>query len=291
MKKILLSVVLFLPVALVFSQSLLWKVTGKDLQGTSYLYGTIHIQDQRVFNFDTTVLTALYSCDAFAGELLLDSIDPQAIKECTYLPKGKTISNMMSEKDFKILDSLCKKNIGASAYLLNTMKPFFVMSAFQQASFAQDQEEALDLFFLKKARETRKRCYGLETFQIQMGAIDAISLKEQVKMLVDALENQGDTTQNAETIETQSQEMLQIYLSADLDKMLEMSADASMPKKFNKEFLVKRNAGMVKEFVRIAQVHSLFCGVGAGHLGGKKGLINLLRKKGYTVEPVMFNWK
>lgn len=291
MKKIFLTVVLFLSVALSFSQSLLWKVTGKDLQGTSYLYGTIHIQDQRVFNFDTTVMTALYSCDAFAGELLLDEINPQDVKDCTYLPKGKTISGMMSEANFKKLDSLCKETVGVTAYLFNGMKPFFVMSAFQQSAFSQDQEDALDLFFLRKAREANKFCYGLETFKIQMSAIDAISLKDQMKMLVNALENQGDTTSIEATALDPSAEMLTTYLAFDLDKMIVMCEDPSMPKKFNKIFLIDRNAGMAKEFVRIAKSHSLFCGVGAAHLGGEKGLINLLRKKGYTVEPVIFNWK
>ena len=61
MKKSFLSLILILFTLSVFPQSLLWKVTGKDLKEPSYLYGSIHIQDQRVFSFDTTVLTALYS--------------------------------------------------------------------------------------------------------------------------------------------------------------------------------------------------------------------------------------
>lgn len=286
MKKLSFFLFLFFFTLSAFPQSLLWKVTGKNLQQPSYLYGSIHIQDQRVFSFDTTVLSALYSCDAFAMEILMDEIDPKEIKGCTYMPKGKLLSEMMSEADFLKLDSICKKKVGTTAYLFNAMKPFFVMSALQQSEFSQDQEDALDVFFLKKAREANKLCYGVEKYQTQIDAIDAISLKEQVDMLVAAL---NDTT--TQSGEDESAAMLDAYLSFNLDTMIVMSNDPSMPKKFNKVFLIDRNVGMAKNFEKIALEHSLFCVVGAAHLGGDKGVIALLRKKGYTVEPVMFQWK
>ena len=287
MKKLFFTIILISLVLTSFPQSLLWKVTGKDLKEPSYLYGSIHIQDQRVFAFDTTVLTALYSCDAFAMEILMDELDPQEVKSSTYMPKGKVLSEMMSESDFHKLDSICKKMVGTTAYLFNAMKPFFVMSLLQQSEFSQDQEDALDVFFLKKAREANKLCYGVETYSTQMGAIDAIKLKEQVAMLVAAI-NDTTTTDSGESM---TDGLLEAYLSFNLDTMLVMSNDPSMPKKFNKIFLVDRNVGMAKNFEKIALEHSLFCVVGAAHLGGDKGVIALLRKKGYTVEPVKFEWK
>ena len=287
MKKLFFTIILISLVLTSFPQSLLWKVTGKDLKEPSYLYGSIHIQDQRVFAFDTTVLTALYSCDAFAMEILMDELDPQEVKSSTYMPKGKVLSEMMSESDFHKLDSICKKKVGTTAYLFNAMKPFFVMSLLQQSEFSQDQEDALDVFFLKKAREANKLCYGVETYSTQMGAIDAIKLKEQVTMLVAAI---NDTTYT-DSGESMTDGLLEAYLSFNLDTMLVMSNDPSMPKKFNKIFLVDRNVGMAKNFEKIALEHNLFCVVGAAHLGGDKGVIALLRKKGYTVEPVKFKWK
>ena len=286
MKKLFLLLTLLFFVWTAFPQSLLWKVTGKNLQQPSYLYGSIHIQDQRVFDFDTTVLTTFYSCEAFAMEILMDEIDPKEMVSCTYMPKGKVLSEMMSESDFHKLDSLCKKKCGTTAYLLNAMKPFFVMSALQQSEFSQDQEDALDVFFLKKAREANMLCYGVEEFKTQTDAIDAISLKEQVAMLVAAINN-TDTA----AVGDESAAMLNAYLSFNLDTMVAMSNDPSMPKKFNKIFLIDRNVGMAKNFEKIALEYSLFCVVGAAHLGGSKGVIALLRKKGYTVEPVMFEWK
>ena len=286
MKKLSFFIILLFFVTLSFSQSLLWKVTGGDLKEPSYLYGSIHIQDARVFAFDSTiVLGTLQSCDAFAMEILLDEIDPVAIRKSQYMKKGKLLSKMMKPADFAKLDSVCKAKLGASAYFVNTVKPFFLSSALQQADMAKDKDNALDVYFLKKARAAGKKCYGVEQYQDQIAAIDAISLKDQVKMLVESL----DET-NSDTVQSQFDELLEAYLTYNFDKMLELSSDESLPKKFNKVFLIDRNVGMADHFAEIARTQSLFCVVGAAHLAGDKGVPALLRKKGYTVEPVLFQF-
>ncbi len=288
MKKLLLSFLLAFFVTLSFSQSLLWKVTGGDLKEPSYLYGSIHIQDARVFAFDSVVvLGTLQSCDAFAMEILMDEIDPKAIKHSQYMKKGKMLSKMMKPADFAKLDSVCKVKLGASAYFVNTIKPFFLSSALQQADMAKDKEDALDVYFLKKARAAGKKCYGVEQYQDQIAAIDAISLKDQIKMLVESLD---DNEADSNSAQSQFDELLEAYLTYNFDKMLELSADESLPKKFNKVFLIDRNVGMADHFAEIARTQSLFCVVGAAHLAGEKGVPALLRKKGYTVEPVLFQF-
>ena len=286
MKKITVFLLLVFLVTLSFSQSLLWKVSGGDLKQPSYLYGSIHIQDARVFAFDSTVvLGTLQSCDAFAMEILMDEIDPIELKKSQFMPKGKMLSKMMKPADFAKLDSVCKAKLGITAYFLNGYKPFFLSSALQQADMAKDQEDALDLYFLKKARAAGKNCFGVEQYQDQIAAIDAISLKEQIKMLVESLE-----TTEQDSAQSEFEELLNAYLTYNFDKMLELSNDPSMPKKFNKVFLIDRNVGMADHFADIARNQSLFCVIGAAHLAGDKGVPALLRKKGYTVEPVLFQF-
>ena len=286
MRRTIFTILFVFFVTFSFSQSLLWKVSGGDLKQPSYLYGSIHIQDARVFAFDSTVvLGALQSCDAFAMEILLDEIDPMVLKKSQFMPKGKMLSKMMKPADFAKLDSLCKVKLGVTAYLVNGYKPFFFSSALQQADMAKDQDDALDVYFLKKARAADKKCFGVEQYQDQIAAIDAISLKEQIKMLVQSLETtEQDSSQN------EFEELLNAYLTYNFDKMLELSNDPSMPKKFNKVFLVDRNVGMADHFAEIARSQSLFCVIGAAHLAGEKGVPSLLRKKGYTVEPVLFQF-
>ena len=267
-----------------FGQSLLWKVSGKKMKAPSYLYGTIHIQDARVASFDTTVLTVLNRCEAFAVEVLLDEIDMRGIQKAMMMPEGKSLNTLLSQEDFALLDSICKSKLGVSAIFMNGMKPFFVSSTLQQLDLRQDAEDALDLFLLKKARECGKLCYGLEEYMDQIRAIDAISLEDQADMLRQFLHDTAQVSQDFE-------DMLEAYLRFELDSLEKMTKDTALPKKFEKVLVSKRNVTMAKRFVAISGEHTLFCAVGAAHLAGKKGLITLLRKKGYTVEPVPFTWE
>jgi len=268
----------------VFAQSILWRVSGKNIQSPSYLYGTIHVQDERVFSFDSTVSNAFKTCDAFAMEVLLDELNMTGLRQSMMMPKGQILSEMLSKSDFALLDSLCKAKLGVSAIFMNSMKPFFVGSALQQADLPKGAENALDLYLLKRAREEGKTCYGVEQYMDQIKALDAIGMKDQLAMLTEIIRD--STNQSAKEME----EILNAYLNFDLDRMWEMSLDTSLPKKFSKVLIYDRNVTMAKRFVEIAKKQTLFCAVGCAHLAGDKGVIALLRKKGYTVEPVVFRW-
>ncbi len=268
-----------------FSQSLLWKVTGKKMKSPSYLYGTIHIQDKRVFQFDETVSSAFESCDAFAMEILMDEIDQNDIKEAMFMEKN-TIEEFLTKEEFAILDSIVKEKTGTGMFMYNKMKPFFLSSQLMQMGMEQDMELALDLHFLNMAREKGKACYGVEKFMDQISAIDQITLEDQVDMLYEGLTD----TSNVNSDEM-FDELLASYLSFDFEAIFDLSNDTALPKEFNKAFLVDRNKGMAKNFLKISKKQSLFCAVGAAHLPGELGVIALLRKKGYTVEPVVFTWK
>ena len=285
MKKRIIPIILALlcGVFTTFGQSLLWKVSGKKMKSPSYLYGTIHIQDGRVAAFDSTVFNALYSCEAFAMEVLLDEMDLHGVREAMQMPKGQLLTDLLSKEDFHLLDSLCKAKLGAGAIFMNNLKPFFIVSALQQADLPKDQEDALDLFLLKKARESGKTCYGVEEYMDQIKALDAISLKEQLEILHQILH---DTAALFE----ETDEMLEAYLAFDLDKLAVMVQDTTLPKKFEKVLVNDRNVTMAEQFVKISSKQTVFCAVGAAHLPGEKGVIALLRKKGYTVEPVTFGW-
>jgi len=285
MKNLLLVFFALVFVAPVFSQSLLWKVSGKKLKSPSYIYGTIHIQDKRVFSFDNVVSDAFESCDAFAMEILMDELDQQEIMSAM-LMKDNSLDKLLSKDEYKILDSIVRAATGSGLILYNKMKPFSLSSQLMQMNISQDMELALDLFFLKNARDTGKECFGVEEFEDQINAIDAISYEDQADMLFEGL---TDTTGSNEM--DKLEEMLVTYMNFDLDKLFIMTADTALPKEFNKAFLIDRNVGMAKNFVKIAKKNTVFCAVGAAHLPGETGVIQLLRKKGYTVEPVIFTWE
>lgn len=277
----LLSAFLISAFAGLNAQSLLWEITGNGIQ-KSYLYGTIHIQDKRVFQYDKIVEEKLLECDAYAMELLLDEIKKEDIEGSMYMKKT-TLKDLLSDDDYKLLDSVLKAKMGMGLIMFNKMKPFFLSSQLMQIDMAKEMEDALDLHFLKIARNAGKKAFGIEKLTDQIGAIDQISLKDQCKMLVEAVK---DTSKE----EQQFDGLLFAYLAGNLDTMIVLSSDTSLPAKFNKAFLIDRNIGMAKNIINISKQYSTFHAIGAAHLGGDKGVLALLRKKGYKVEPVKFSF-
>jgi uncharacterized protein len=283
MKKILLISGLAIISFLCSAQTVLWEITGKRLKKPSYLYGTIHIQDKRVFAFGDEVMEAFNNSEAYAMELLMDELDMKEVQDAMFMADN-SLDKLLSPSDYKLLDSIVKEKTGQGLLMFNKMKPFFLSSQLMQIDMAKDKADALDLYLLNKARDAGKICLGIEEFSDQINAIDAIKLENQVEMLLDGL------TDTVTSTEDKLEELVEAYLEGDLDKMYELTKDTALPVEFNQAFLIDRNIKMAKNIHKFIKKQSTFNAIGAAHLPGEKGVINLLRKRGYTVEPILFEW-
>ncbi|MCD6366579.1 MAG: TraB/GumN family protein, partial [Bacteroidales bacterium] len=193
------------------SQSLLWKIYGKGLRDTSYLYGTIHIQDKRVFHFDSIVYDKFNAVEAYAMELNPEKIDMAILKK-EILMKKHTLKELLPDSDYQYLNDYMQKKMGTGVLLYNKMKPFFLESQLSQMDMPKDEKKALDLYFFDYAKKHQKITLGIEKLEDQLGAIKAISLPDQAKMLMQTVR---DTTQ------TDFEDLLDAYLHADFDKFAE----------------------------------------------------------------------
>jgi len=265
----------------VFTQEtncLLWKISGKNLKEPSYLFGTIHITDERVFGFDSLFNKAFESCDAYAMELLLDEIDEADLREAMLLKEGKVTDYLTKEEEL-VLDSVLKVKTGMGLMAYSKMKPFFIYSQLIQADMNKDMGEALDMHLLLRARKEGKLTFGIEKPTEQFAAVDQITIEEQLSLIFKQIE-EGSGSGN------EMDDLIEAYLAAGLQKFLELTADTTLPANFNKAFLIDRNIVMAKRIIKISKQQSTFHAIGAAHLPGPNGVIALLRKKGYTVEPV-----
>lgn len=258
--------------------SLLWKVSKKNKK-TSYLYGTVHIQDKRVFAFDEIVYEKIQDCDALAVELIIDEIDVEAMQEQIFLKEG-LLKDYMTEIEYALLDSIVKIKTGQSVAMFAKMKPFFLSSQLMQMDLPKDMPMALDMHFIDTARKMDLDVIALEDISDQIGAIDKMSIEAQVSMLLDGLEDYDNH------IGEEMAELVDAYITQDLETMHVLMQDTTLPKEFGEELLVSRNYGMAKAIQKIMKKQSVFAAFGAAHLVGDEGVIALLRKKGYTVKPV-----
>lgn len=282
MKKLLSLFLTATSVLALQGQSLLWEISGKNLDSPSYLYGTIHIQDKRVFALPDTVWSIFKSCDAYAMEVLLSDIDPKLVQEKMLLEKT-TLKELFTPEEYAFVDSMIKDKLGMSAMAFNKMKPFFISAQMMKGDLKKEMPLALDMYLLDEAKKLNKKPLSIEKFEEQIAAVDAISPKEQAKMLLKSLK---DTSSQSEKFE----ELISNYLKQDLEQLMILMNDTSMPENFTKEFLDKRNKVMAKNIAKYSAEQKTFNAVGAAHLGGEKGVIALLRQKGYSVKPVEFSF-
>lgn len=261
--------------------SLLWEISGKGSTDTSYLFGTIHIRDKRVFNLGDSTYYAINKTRALFGELnIQNKSEIKKYASDIMMPAGTSLKTLLSASDYKVVKKYCKKHLGVYAILINKVKPIFISAVISSNLLKKDEKNELDTYLQEYAAKQGKTIGGLETVKEQMAVLNKLSLQEQANILLDQITN-------IEEEKVMMEHMLQIYLSESLDSLdVLVQSDSSSSEEFDEAILNERNKIMVERMETQIRNQPTFFAVGAAHLAGDKGLIMLLRKKGYNVRPV-----
>ena len=261
--------------------ALLYKITGKDMAEPSYLYGTIHLICEADFNVAEATQKAFDEADELIMELDMD--DPnmmQSMQAKIFQPEGLKISSGLSEAQAEKLDAFFKANMGVGLSAFDGMRPFVVSGMLMSAQLDCGQPASFEGYFTQQAMMQQKPVEGLETVDFQFGVFEQIPHAEQVQWLADALEDEAGA-------KAELQRMIDLYQAEDIDGMYGMFTEMDEYAEYKEVLLDQRNFAWQESLDKELQAEgSEFIAVGAGHLGGKAGMINLLRERGYTVEPV-----
>lgn len=260
--------------------SLLWKISGKGLSQPSYLYGTIHITCDATL--DKSVHNALNATKQLYLELDMD--DPALQTEMMggmMMKDGKKISEMVSAEDFEAINKLLLENVGLSAKMVDNFKPAMV-SMMLLPGMIDCPMQSVEQELMKITAAQNEEVYGLESVAAQLAAFDAVPYEEQVKELVNSAKD------NMASDKEKYKKMIAIYNKKDLKAIMEfMKAEENKMYADNSDVLLdNRNKNWIAIIQEAAKATPTFFGVGAAHLPGENGVINLLRKKGYKVEAV-----
>jgi uncharacterized protein YbaP (TraB family) len=259
---------------------LLWKISGNNLSTESYLYGTIHAVPEDKFVVSDALNAAFQASSALALEIDLNlTLEQQvAMAKEIILPSGTTLKNYTTTEEFKqfetyCLDTLKLKKSKFKKYL--KFKPFFVSSIILQEQLGKTT--GYDQYFNDEAKKRGIPSTGLETMQYQLSTVNTISLDEQADMLVASLGSEL----------SEYNKMLDLYLANDLEGLSTiMEASDMSSEAFMNNFLIQRNKNWIPEIEKLVQKQGTFIAVGAAHLTGENGVVELLKLQGYNVEPV-----
>ncbi len=266
------------------ANTLLWKVSGKDLAKPSYLFGTIHMICTVDAELSTNFIQAIKDCDEVYFEVDLDNyFEILGAMNQMKMRGDTTLKDLLNETDYnKVKDYFESKGSLLPFSMLETFKPMLAASTLEQGSLPCEKTTMMEQVIMQEAQKTGKKVQGLETMKYQAGILDSIPYSYQAKQLVDYISQSGH---NEEDLQLKA--MFDAYREQDLKKLesLMMDADPGMAK-FTEVLLYHRNRNWVEKLKTLMKEKSLVIAVGAGHLPGDKGVIELLRKEGYKVEPV-----
>ncbi len=260
-------------------KSNLWKVEKEGME-PSYIFGTIHVLPQTEFKLNDKVRTALYGSDELVMEL--DMSDPSLqtkMMQTAAMEGGQTLDALMSEEDYAMLDKKLKRVMGIPLANVNSFKPFMI-STFLLKEYVGDQPASFELALLSMASNRQMPISGLETIESQMAVFDSIPYESQVE---DLLEMVRDSVEMNDLF----RDMIDSYIAEDLSTLYSTTKDYFDSEDEMKFLLYKRNNEWINVLNEKLGDKALFVAVGAAHLGGEQGIINLLKKEGYTLTPIM----
>ncbi len=266
------------------NNSLLWEVTGNGIRKPTYLFGTFHLMCKDDIRIGTNLKSIIQHADEVYFEMDLD--DPANTFGALLvmnMKDGKRLRDFYTPDQYEKLSAFFKDSLNTPFSMMERMKPLFLQALLYPKLLACSKTTGMEEELMKLAKAHGKEIKGFETIAFQASVFDSIPYDVQAKELLKSIDS-------IQYYQEEFDSLVNIYRTQDLTKMEEamkssMFADSSM----NSFLLDQRNINWVEIMQPILQEKGLFIAVGAGHLPGKMGVLNLLRQKGYTVRPVLNN--
>ncbi len=262
--------------------TLLWKITGPGINAPSYLYGTIHLMCPQDIVVSTELRAKFYSTKQLFLELDMD--DPSVLaKTMTQMNMANdtTLSQLLSKEQYDSVASAFQKMTGMPLTMLETMKPELIETVIYPSLLGCQGAEAWEQKFTEMAKANNMEVKGLEQIEDQLKIFDAIPYKVQAEEL-------AETILNIDSVKKSFLGMLQLYKEKNLKALNNMMNAEDAFAEYSDLLLTNRNAKWIPEIIEQAKTKPTFFAVGAAHLGAENGVINLLKKQGYSVTPVTY---
>ncbi len=274
-----------------WTRPLLFRVT----QGSTlfFVFGTIHLPDVRLETFPPELQAAFDQSSAVFTEIPLDDATQAGMAPLLLLPEGKALSTTLPQPIYGRLSAAFGAK-GVPMTAIDRMKPWAVTMqlALLDHMFAFALRKPIDAVLFQRAAASHKQTGALETAKEQLGIFDSLSEREQLTLLVQALDYKDKMAAAKRDV---LEELFDAYLAGKDEDMMRLMLEEYDPKdalsvKLMKRIFTDRNKSMTERITREMKAHpeevQLFA-VGAGHVVGADGIARRLGKGGFQVTRVV----
>lgn len=261
-------------------KNVFWKITSPKNKTVSYLFGTIHMIDKDKYVLPKTVTKQLTNSKKVFLEL--ENLTNQlAVMELSMLKEGRMtdiLNKAQRDSVYSYANDEFDMDSVAFEAKLGQFKPLvFTQLTMLKLSF---RTKSYDKEFSKLATTSEIPVHGLETVEEQMSFFDSMSEELNVELIMSTIKNKDSYKEDWE-------DMQNLYLKQDISALVEMDKGSVEMTEFTETVMMKnRNEKWIVKLDEELEKGETFVGVGAAHLVGNHGLIQLLKEKGYKVKPV-----
>ena len=261
-------------------RAVFWAIE-RDGEPAGYLLGTIHSEDPRVLEFSEAFLGKLRSNKMFAMEMVPDLPTLARLTEYMHYPKGKTLESVIgSERYGALVTALAVYKVPED--FISAMKPWAAMMTLSTPP--PDTGFFMDLSLSLRASGSGLKVIGLETLEQQLSFLEEMPMAMQLSLLDQAIAESGNVREAHDQMVDAYLENNLVHLQAISEEEFQ-SIGADERDYFFEAGILKRNRRMLESLLPHLENNSVFVAVGALHLPGDGGLLNLLRQNGYELKP------
>ena len=256
------------------AKTLLWRISGNGLQKESYLFGSMHLQDKRIFNFGDSMYYYLQQAEGFALEVDMQAFVDSVFQQVINGNRETEHEQLSVAQEKKLTDSLyrnLKKNDAASRKMLARIRE----KKLRAAAKGQEMPTIVDGYLYGIARRQGK----------WLGAVEDVSNQLSLLNELGGVSDESDLHESDKDFRNMIEQMIRVYVSEDLGKLDEIANRPDGTSALDRT-MIFRNLQMSRRMDSLAAIRSVFFTVGAAHLPGDSGVIRLLQRQGYTLSPV-----
>ncbi len=271
-----------------YGEGVLWQIE-RDGAAPSYLFGTIHLNDEEILDLPAAAKEAFGKARTAAFELLSDEATVKRLRAAALYRSGDTLDGLLGPELYSdVVDAA--EPYGLNLHQVRVIKPWALIFMLNRPPSVQQAEEKgrpiLDAWLYQQAVERGLATVALESVDQHIGVFDDLPEKAQRQLLRSLVQARGtDLTE----IERRHAEQVRLYLEGKIGTFLEQARQDENPDNAEINALLwqrlfdQRNLLMVERMAPLLQGGGAFVAVGAGHLPGEEGMLQLLVERGYKV--------
>lgn len=263
--------------------SILWEVSGKGLTKTSYLFGSLKFIGEKEYYLPKEAVEKIKASDIFVIEDQVDHHAQHELNKAVHFPKGQTLATHLTPADYTKVLALFQSefNINKSQFESKyaKLKPLALSISMTRLALGEGVK-FYDIEMLRLAKQNKVKAYSLEGVDREAKALNAFSMEDQTKALMHSVDNFA-------TQKEEFKKLMEDYPQGNLHEIFEFTLHPfENNARFVEEFYYKRNEEWLPKIEKMLSENAAFISIGVTHLEGERGILELLKAKGYTLTPI-----